>query len=156
VVEHKQPQIEPLDNVREEIRLALQIDKVTAQEAELGQTILNNLQSGSNIDTLLETQDLRWNRVEDLERNNQFLPPELVNNVFSVAAPEDGDVAYAGFQLSNGVYVVVELQDVEAGSMEDFEEAQLANLKSVLAQQYANEDLQALITGLQDRANITR
>jgi len=40
--------------------------------------------------------------------------------------------------------------------MEDFEEAQLANLKSVLAQQYANEDLQALITGLQDRANITR
>jgi len=105
---------------------------------------------------LLETQDLRWNRVEDLERNNQFLPPELVNNVFSVAAPEDGDVAYAGFQLSNGVYVVVELQDVEAGSMEDFEEAQLANLKSVLAQQYANEDLQALITGLQDRANITR
>jgi len=156
VVEHKQPQIEPLDNVREEIRLALQIDKVTAQEAELGQTILNNLQSGSNIDTLLETQDLRWNRVEDLERNNQFLPPELVNNVFSMAAPEDGDVAYAGFQLSNGVYVVVELQDVEAGSMEDFEEGQLANLKSVLAQQYANEDLQALITGLQDRANITR
>gem|GEM_PF-4502845 len=65
-------------------------------------------------------------------------------------------MAYAGFQLSNGVYVVVELQDVEAGSMEDFEEAQLANLKSVLAQQYANEDLQALITGLQDRANITR
>jgi len=156
VDEHNQPQLEPLENVREEIRIALQIDKINEREAEMGATIVNDLQAGNNIDTMLDTQGLSWNQIQDLERNNQLLPPELVNNVFDMTPPEEGEVVVDGFQLSNGAYVVVELQDAEQGTMEDFDEAQLESLKSFLSQYYANAGLEALLTGLESRADITR
>jgi hypothetical protein len=40
--------------------------------------------------------------------------------------------------------------------VEDFEDAELDSLESFLAQQQANSDLEALLTGLQNRADITR
>lgn len=156
VLEHNQPELESLEDVRDEIRIALQIDKVRSRAAETGRTITTDLQNGNNIDTLLETQNLNWNQLNDLERNNQQLPPELVNNIFEMPAPEGEGVVIEGFQLSSGAYVVVELQEVTPGSVEDFEEAELNGLQSFLAQQHANADLEALLTGLQNRAEITR
>lgn len=156
VDEHNQPELETLDEVRDEIRITLQLEKVSERAAELGRTITNDLQNGNNIDTLLETQDLSWNQLNDLERNNQQLPPELVNNVFNMSAPQDGGVVVEGFQLSSGAYVVVELREVTPGTIDDFEEAQLASLENFLEQQQADSALAALIQGLKSRADIQR
>ena len=114
------------------------------------------MQNGQNIDTLLETQNLSWNQLNDLERNNQLLPPELVQNIFNIPGPGAGEVSMDGFQLSTGEYVVVELQSVNEGSLEDLEQEEQASLQTFLTQQYSNAEFEALILGLQNRADISR
>jgi peptidyl-prolyl cis-trans isomerase D len=156
LVEHNQPALEALEDVGVEIRIELQFAKVSERAAELGQSISDSLQNGGNIDTILEAQNLTWNQLNELERNNQLLPPELVNNIFSMVEPADGSVNVEGFQLASGAYVVVELQQVNPGTIEDFEEAELASLKNFLEQQQADSELSALIIGLQNRADIQR
>ena len=156
LLEHNQPELETLDDVREEIRIELQFEKVSERAGELGRTITTSLQSGGNIDTILEAQDLTWNQLNELERNSQQLPPELVDNVFGMSEPAADTVNVEGFQLASGAYVVVELQRVNPGTLEDFEEAELASLTNFLEQQQADSELGAMIIGLQNRADITR
>jgi len=156
VLEHNQPQLQPLEDVRSEIQVLLQFEKINAQTLELGETIKTNYQNGQNIDSLLELQNLSWNQLNSLERSDQSLPPELVQNVFNMPAPLKGSPVIEGFELSSGGYVVVELQNVKEGSLDDFEDAELDSLKSFISQQSSNADLEALVLGLQERAEISR
>lgn len=156
LLEHNQPQLQPMEEVRGEIEILLQFEKIRERAAALGETVRDSMQNGQNIDTLLETQNLSWNQLNALERNNQLLPPELIENIFNMPVPVEGANRVDGFQLSNGDYVVVELQQVNPGSMEDFEEGELEGLQSFLAQQAANADFEALVLGLQNRAEINR
>jgi len=103
-----------------------------------------------NIDSLLELQNLSWNQLNALERADQALPPELVQNIFNMTPPVDNTPVLDGFQISSGEYVVVELQNVEDGSLDAFEDAELDSLKSFLSQQSANAGFAALILGIQD------
>jgi len=156
VVEHNQPQLQPLDVVSGEIQILLQFEKIRERAVDLGETVRDSMQNGQNMDTLLQTQDLSWNQLNALERSDQLLPPELVQNIFDMPGPGTESVIVDGFQLSTGEYVVVELQNVNEGSLEDLEQEEQASLQAFLAQQYSNEEFEALILGLQNRADITR
>jgi len=156
VKEHNQPEIQPLESVRGEIEVMLRFDKIRDMSIDLGETIVSSINNGQNIDTLLETQNLSWNQISELERTNPALPPELVANVFEMDTPADGETSVEGFELATGDYVVVELQQVNDGIIEDFEEAELENLQDFLAQQSANAEFQALVMGMQERAEIER
>jgi peptidyl-prolyl cis-trans isomerase D len=156
VVEHNQSQLQSLDVVSGEIQILLQFERIRERGRDLGETIRDSMQNGQNIDTLLETQNLSWNQLNDLERNNQLLPPELVQNIFNIPGPGAGEVSMDGFQLSTGEYVVVELQSVNEGSLEDLEQEEQASLQTFLTQQYSNAEFEALILGLQNRADISR
>lgn len=156
VLEHNQPMVQPQEEVRGEIELMLQFEEIRRRTTELGQSLTGSLQNGQNIDSLLELQELSWNQLDELERSNQLLPPELVENIFNMPAPAEGETVIEGFELSSGIYVVVELQAVNEGSVEDFEENELDSLQNFLTQQAANADFEALIRGLQSRADITR
>ncbi len=156
VKEHNQPEIQPLESVRGEIEVMLRFDKIRDMSIDLGETIVSSINNGQNIDTLLETQNLSWNQISELERTNPALPPELVANVFEMDTPADGETSVEGFELATGDYVVVELQQVNDGIIEDFEEAELESLQDFLAQQSANAEFQALVMGMQERAEIER
>ncbi len=156
VLEHNQPQLQAMEDVRGEIEIMLQFEKIREQTLSLGETIKTNYQNDQNIDSLLETQNLSWNQLDGLERSDQVLPPQLVNYIFEMSEPEDGDTVIDGLMLNTGEYVVIELQGVNEGSLEDFDETELNSLESFLAQQSANADFEALITGLQNRADIVR
>jgi len=156
VQEHNLPRVQDLEAVRGEIQVMLQFEKVGEQARELGETLTRNIQNGMNIDSMLELQSLSWKTIEGLERTDQVLPGELVQHIFDMSAPADGSTTIEGFHLSGGEFVVVELQAVNNGSVEDFGEGELDSLETFLSQQSANADFEALITGLQNRAEIVR
>ena len=156
LLEHREPELQPIEEVRGEIEIMLQLEKIRERSIDLGESILTSMQNDQNIDTLLETQGLSWNEINELERNNQLLPPELIQNVFEIEAPTEDGTRVEGFELTTGDYVVVELQDINPGSIDDLEEAELQGLQSFLSQQYTNADFEALILGMQNRAEITR
>jgi len=156
VLEHNQPQLQAMEDVRGEIQIMLQFEKIQEQTLRLGETIKTNYQNDQNIDSLLETQNLSWNQLDGLERSDQVLPPQLVNFIFEMSEPETDGTVIDGLILNSGEYVVIELQGVNEGSLEDFDETELNSLESFIAQQSANADFEALLTGLQNRADIIR
>ena len=156
VLEHNQPRLQAMEDVRGEIEIMLQFEKIQEKTLNLGETIKSNYQNDQNIDSLLETQNLSWNQLNGLERSDQVLPPQLVNYIFEMTVPEDDGTVIDGLMLNSGEYVVIELQAVKDGSLEDFDETELNSLESFIAQQSANADFEALITGLQNRADIIR
>jgi len=156
VLEHNQPQLQAMEDVRGEIQIMLQFEKIQEQTLRLGETIKTNYQNDQNIDSLLETQNLSWNQLDGLERSDQVLPPQLVNFIFEMSEPETDGTVIDGLMLNSGEYVVIELQGVNEGSLEDFDETELNSLESFIAQQSAKADFEALLTGLQNRADIIR
>ena len=156
LLEHNQPQLQSIDEVRGEIDVLLQFDKIRQQTIELGESIRDSYQNGQNIDSLLELQGLSWNQINTLERTDPVLPPELVQNVFTMPVPKAEETVIDGFLLSSGQYVVIELQGRNDGSLEEFDGTELEGLKSFLSGQAANADFEALVIGLENRAEIIR
>src|SRR5690606_35737149 len=112
VIAHEPAEVQSLDVVRGEVEILLRQDKARQQAATLGESILAGVQGGSNIDGLLATQNLSWNQIDNIERSAPNLNPEITDLVFTMPRPEAGKTSVAGFSVSNGDYLVIELQSV--------------------------------------------
>ena len=103
----------------------------------------------------MANESLSWIEREDVRRNQGNVNIEIVRNVFGMPAPDDGQPVRRGFSLSNGAYVLVELQAVEDGEPADMPEQQRQQLTSVLIENKGRTSFDALLRNLQAEADIT-
>ena len=155
LLESREPELKTLAEVRGEIESTLRRQKAEEQAASLGETYLNNLNNGQNIDNLLAVQGLEWNRGQNLSRTSPGLEPEIRQLVFSMSKPE-GDPLIQGQQLASGDYIIAELQEVIPGSLEEMSEENRLALQNYLMQLTANSDFTAYMTGFEADADIER
>jgi peptidyl-prolyl cis-trans isomerase D len=155
LLESREPELKTLAEVRGEIESTLRRQKAEEQAASLGETYLNNLNNGQNIDNLLAVQGLEWNRGQNLSRTSPGLEPEIRQLVFSMSKPE-GDPLIQGQQLASGDYIIAELQEVIPGSLEEMSEENRLALQNYLMQLTANSDFSAYMTGIEADADIER
>jgi len=155
LLESREPELKTLAEVRGEIESTLRRQKAEEQAASLGETYLNNLNNGQNIDNLLAVQGLEWNRGQNLSRTSPGLQPEIRQLVFSMSKPE-GDPLIQGQQLASGDYIIAELQEVIPGSLEEMSEENRLALQNYLMQLTANSDFTAYMTGFEADADIER
>jgi len=155
LLESREPELKTLAEVRGEIESTLRRQKAEEQAASLGETYLNNLNNGQNIDNLLAVQGLEWNRGQNLSRTSPGLEPEIRQLVFSMSKPE-GDPLIQGQQLASGDYIIAELQEVIPGSLEEMSEENILALQNYLMQLTANSDFTAYMTGFEADADIER
>ena len=155
LLESREPELKTLAEVIGEIESTLRRQKAEEQAASLGETYLNNLNNGQNIDNLLAVQGLEWNRGQNLSRTSPGLEPEIRQLVFSMSKPE-GDPLIQGQQLASGDYIIAELQEVIPGSLEEMSEENRLALQNYLMQLTANSDFTAYMTGFEADADIER
>jgi len=155
LLESREPELKTLAEVRGEIESTLRRQKAEEQAASLGETYLNNLNNGQNIDNLLAVQGLEWNRGQNLSRTSPGLEPEIRQLVFSMSKPE-GDPLIQGQQLASGDYIIAELQEVIPGSLEEMSEENRLALQNYLMQLTANSDFTAYMAGFEADADIER
>jgi len=155
LLESREPELKTLAEVRGEIESTLRRQKAEEQAASLGETYLNNLNNGQNIDNLLAVQGLEWNRGQNLSRTSPGLQPEIRQLVFSMSKPQ-GDPLIQGQQLASGDYIIAELQEVIPGSLEEMSEENRLALQNYLMQLTANSDFTAYMTGFEADADIER
>jgi len=155
LLESREPELKTLAEVRGEIESTLRRQKAEEQAASLGETYLNNLNNGQNIDNLLAVQGLEWNRGQNLSRTSPGLEPEIRQLVFSMSKPE-GDPLIQGQQLASGDYIIAELQEVIPGSLEEMSEENRLALQNYHMQLTANSDFTAYMTGFEADADIER
>lgn len=155
LLEYREPELKTLTEVRGEIISTIKIQKGEEQAASLGETFLNNLNNDQNIDNLLAVQGLEWDGGQNLSRTSTALNPEIMQIIFSLSNPESGSV-YEGQQLSSGDYVIVELQEVIPGSLDEMTEENQLALQNYLMQMEASSDFSAYMSGVQLKADIER
>ncbi|MBU2098578.1 MAG: SurA N-terminal domain-containing protein, partial [Gammaproteobacteria bacterium] len=113
--EHRPAAVRPFDEVRAEIAVLLRTQREQDKAAEVGQQILTALESGGDAADILAAEVLDWDERENVRRNQFDLNTEVIRNVFAMAAPDSAEQPVReGFRLTNGAYVVVELQAVNA------------------------------------------
>lgn len=155
VLEHQAPEIQPLDEVSGEIAITLRLERMQEQARQIGTTIASSLQAGDNIDGLLEAQGLSWAAYDAIERDNQGVNPAILERVFAMQPPTDGQTTVEGFQLPGGEFVVAQLQSVIPGSNSDLEGDEEQSMRSFLSQQTAALDFAGYFFSLENRSEIT-
>lgn len=155
LLEYREPELKTLAEVRGEIESTLRMQKGEEQAVSLGETFLSNLNNDQNIDNLLAVQGLEWDGGQNLSRTTSGLDPEIMQIIFSLPKP-DAEPVLQGQQLSSGDYVIVELQELIPGSLEEMTEENQLALQNYLMQLRATSDFSAYMSGVQIDADIER
>ncbi len=155
VVDHRVQSLDPLDNVRDGILESILTQRMEEQTRLTGDSIVASLESGQNVDSLLTTLGLSWESFDGVKRDSNDVPPVVIEQVFSMAAPEEGSVSVRGFKLPGGEYAVAQVFRVMPGSKEEMPPEEISAMRKFLQQQAASADFASFYLTLEDNAEIT-
>ena len=155
VREHHESTLQPLEEVRGEIAAILRSELEKERASALGQSLLSTLQAGNSIDETLLENDLQWIEQDDATRDQPGLNGEVLQSVFSMPSPSEGQSVYNGFSLSNGTYIVLELQDVTRGSLEQLSLAERATMTDTFIERDGRATFEAFVANSRRKADIT-
>lgn len=150
VVEHKVAAVKPLEEVRAQIILQLKQDAAsTAVEAKADE-LLAELKSGTSLQAVADANSFAVENVGYSSRKNPQLPSELLDKVFAMPKPADGQVEFAKSLMSADEIALIALEEVKQGEQVE-DNAMLMNM---LSQQQGTEEFQRYINSLRDQAKI--
>lgn len=152
--EHAPASIQPFDEVRGEIAVILRTESEQQKAQEIGQQIISLLESGGDASDVIAAESLSWNERTGVRRNQFDLNIEIVQSAFSMPAPAENNPVRGGFSLTNGAYVVIELQAVIPGSPSDMPEDQRKQLAAAMLDSQSRLTFDALLGTLRESASI--
>ena len=153
VLEFNEASVQPLAEVDAEIAVLIRTQMEREAVQELGNQLLTALEQERSIDELLSQNELTWISETDIERNSFVVNREIVNEVFSLPKPTQ-EIRRSNLTLSNGTFVLVELNQVNEGSIDSIPEEQIVGLSNSIKTDLGNNDFQAYMASLRESAEI--
>ena len=150
---YREASILPLEEVEAEIAVILRTEMERNSVQELGSELVSTLEENLPIDELLAENDLQWIEELEVERNSFAVNREIVNEVFSLPVP-DSELYRSDITLSNGTFVVIELTQVNEGSVDAIPEEQVTTLIESVKTDLGNNDFQAYMSSLRESSDI--
>jgi len=151
---HIETSLLPLEEVRGEIAAILRTELERERAAELGEQLLTSLRAGQSVEDVIAENELQWITQSNASRNQPGLNTEVLQNVFSMAAPENGEALFNGFSLSNGTYIVAELQAVRTGGIASLSEEERTELLSGFIEQEGRNAFDSYLANTRQNAEI--
>jgi len=147
---HRESQLRPLDDVRDDIQAQLQQQKTREALRARAEAILAELKQGQ------EPADMgEWQVYKGLSRNTQDLPPELVRTVFSLPRPDDDKAPTYGRVVTSGEAFIVALDAVHNGEVDE-DSPEFQQMLTFLASLEGQREYTAYRQYLQAQAEIER
>ena len=150
---YREASILPLEEVEAEIAVILRTEMERNSVQELGSELVSTLEENLPIDELLAENDLQWIEELEVERNSFAVNREIVNEVFSLPVP-DNELNRSDITLSNDTFVVIELTQVNEGSVDAIPEEQVTTLIESVKTDLGNNDFQAYMSSLRESSDI--
>ncbi|AQU82509.1 MAG: SurA N-terminal domain-containing protein [Halomonas sp.] len=146
VAEHREPTRLTLDEVRGEVESAVAAQQRLDGLEDEAARLITALEAGATV-------DVTWLEASNVSRqSDSTLPQTLVQEVFRMPRPEDGQSVYRSVMLPQSVAVVA-LDSVTAGEVDE----QVTSFVAQMAEQLrAQSVIQGLIDDLRRNANIER
>jgi peptidyl-prolyl cis-trans isomerase D len=157
VTEHRPPVQRPLDEVRDDIALALRVQHAREAAREAAQTAATRLAAGEDWAEVTQSLGLQPMGGRSVTRTEEALPPELLRAVFSVAAPAAGQVSSGVATLPGGDSALFVVSGMRPGSVSSPEAAaERAASAQRAASQMALAEFSSYVAALEANAKITR
>ena len=150
---YREASVLPLEEVEAEIAVILRTEMERNSVQELGSELVSTLEENLPIDELLAENDLQWIEELEVERNSFAVNREIVNEVFSLPVP-DNELNRSDITLSNDTFVVIELTQVNEGSVDAIPEEQVTTLIESVKTDLGNNDFQAYMSSLRESSDI--
>ena len=151
--EFREASVRPLAEVDAEIAVMIRTQMEQEAVQEIGNQLLAALEDGRPIEDLLSQNDLTWITETAIERNSFTVNREIVNEVFSLPKPDE-QTSRSNLTLSNGTFVLIELSQVNEGSIDSIPEEQIVSLADSIKTDLGNNDFQALMSSLRNNSEI--
>ncbi|WFE71790.1 SurA N-terminal domain-containing protein [Halomonas sp. M1] len=146
VAEHREPTRLDLDDVRDEVESAVAAQQRQEALQDEAARIISALESGNDV-------DVSWLEAANVSRQSDTtLPQALVQEVFRMPRPQEGQSIYRSIALPQGVAVVA-LDSVSTGEVDE----QITSFVAQMAEQLRSQSvIQGLIDDLRSNADIER
>lgn len=151
-IDHQASYVESLDDVREQIVDTLKQEQAMALLAERGQSIVEQLRNGADINELAAEQELEAQSVTLIQRSDLEQPRRVVEFAFSLPLPE-GDSPIVAGTSNSGEYMIVQLTDVDVPDGE-MDAEQKAGMGQALAGMFGAADFESYSSHLRETAEI--
>ncbi len=139
--------------VKDEIDANIRQNKANSAAQAKAKTLLQKIEGGESIAKVAKDNELEWQVETKLERNSLTLDQEIVNSAFE-ARTFRNDVAIAQLQLADGSQVLMQVSNVQPGSVASLNSNERASIKGVLAQGQGSRELQAYFGQLRENADV--
>lgn len=144
----------PLDDVMGEISVILRTQMEREAVQSLGEELLIAAGEGGDVDTLLADNELEWLDAENISRNDFSVNREVIDHVFTMAAPESEPIV-SSVSLANGTFVLVELNQVNPGEFSAIPEPERNRLVDSLQSDLGVSDYQSFLVSLREGSDIS-
>ncbi len=149
VTEHHPEAPRPLEEVADEVRAHLERERTLELLRERADDLLAELRDG---EASPEGDD--WTRYKDVDRNRPVVPEPVQVTAFSLPSPGDEEFVFGTAEVDSDL-VIVALSDVTDGEV-DKDSEDVRNMSQFLAQLNGQQEYQAYVQTLRERAEIER
>ncbi len=144
----------PLDDVMGEISVILRTQMEREAVQSLGEELLIAAEEGGDVDALLADNELEWLDAENISRSDFSVNREVIDHVFTMAAPESEPIV-SSVSLANGTFVLVELNQVNPGEFSAIPEPDRNRLVDSLQSDLGVSDYQSFLVSLREGSDIS-
>ena len=113
------------------------------------------VEAGESIETVAKAQDLDWQVASGVKRISNSVNAEIRNAAFAMASPNEG-AELKGIFTANGDYVVLSLNEVTTGNLDDLSRQERLDLVTAVQTVNGSRDLQAYQASLLANADIVQ
>lgn len=153
VSQHYPPQPKPLEEVAEEIRGIMQLERAQERAAEAGETFRSRIESGDDAASVAENLNGTWSEETWWTRSDAGSAPIRLRQL-AFQAPTSEAASIDSAATATGDYGVVRVTAVEPGSPSAIPRAERDNRKLQLASQAGLLELSAYVEGVRDNAKV--
>lgn len=155
VTEHVPPRPRPLDEVREEAMEAVLAERREAAVEALAQELLQRARAGEALAALAEEAGGEAVQVEDVERMSGNHDTALLEAVFALARPAEGEASFGVVALGGEARVLVALTGVADGDLSEINDALRGLVRTQLGRAQGAIEARAYVDALKQRYRVS-
>jgi peptidyl-prolyl cis-trans isomerase D len=155
IKQHEESKVKPLAEVSDSIKNTLLKQKTQQAANQKGQTIIKALQQGQDPKTLAQKNSLVWQQANQVSRTSAGLNPELLMAIFKANNKMQAQKNISGQALSNGDYVVLQIQSTAPGDAKILKPEEKTQLTHQWVQSLGETDYAFYSQEVQSKAKVT-
>lgn len=150
------PELRPLDEVRDDIKTRLLADAAAVRISELAASLTTRLKEGEDTSALADEVGLKWQRLERVDRNNRTADASIVRAAFELPPPAEAGRSVGEAVLPTDGTAVIVVSAVYDGDKSALSEQELASMRSQLLRRTTDLEFNSLFDTARNAARINR